>query len=173
MYSMYLINYKTSKELLHSQHINLIMDEAVVDSLNVSFFDTDNNGIPIVDREELKDNIIDEAAIGLMGNINDDTRNIIESRIMFVMYLDRDGYYCYRNGKWSDIIRYNSDVHTDVVNQISDCIEGMIGNEYKALIPYNDGENYKNTIDKYSCLVFYEQLSKYYCFSGARIQLIE
>ena len=39
MYSMYLINYTNSKELIHNQQINLIMDEVVVDSLNIAFYD--------------------------------------------------------------------------------------------------------------------------------------
>ena len=145
----------------------------VVDSLNIAFYDTDPEGIPVVDKYGLMDNIINEAAIGILGNIDDYTKSIIESRIMFLIYLDRDGYYCYQNGKWTDKIKYNSDVHSMIVEQISMKINSMVGNRYKALIPYNEGEDYKNTIEKYSCLVFYEQLNKYYCFSGARIQLLD
>lgn len=173
MYSMYLINYTNSKELIHNQQINLIMDEVVVDSLNIAFYDTDSEGIPVVDRDELMNNIINEASIGILGNIDEYTKSIIESRIMFLIYMDRDGYYCYQNGNWTDKIKYNSDVHSMVVEQISMKINSMVGNRYKALIPYNGGEDYKNTIEKYSCLVFYEQLNKYYCFSGARIQLLD
>ena len=170
---MYLINYAASKELIHNQQINLIMDEVVVDSLNVSFYDTDNNGIPLVDKGELKENIVSEAAIGLFGSIDEASKSVIESRIMFLIYLDDDGYYCYRNGKWTDEIKYDSDIHSVVVEQVSNKINSIVGNKYKALIPYNDGEDYKNSIDKYSCLVFYEQFSKYYCFSGAKINLVE
>jgi len=171
MCSMYLINYAASKELIHNQQINLTMDEVVVDSLNVSFYDTDSNGIPLVDKEELKENIINEAAICLLGSIDESSKNIIESRIMFLLYLDSDGYYCYRNGKWTDEIKYDSDIHAVVVEQVSQKINSIVGNKYKTLIPYNDGEDYKNSIDKYSCLVFYEQQNKYYCFSGATIIL--
>lgn len=173
MYSMYIINYTNSKELIHNQQINLIMDEVVVDSLNIAFYDTDSEGIPVVDRDELMNNIINEASIGILGNIDEYTKSIIESRIMFLVYMDRDGYYCYQNGNWTAKIKYNSDVHSMVVEQISMKINSMVGNRYKALIPYNGGEDYKNTIEKYSCLVFYEYLNKYYCFSGARIQLLD
>lgn len=170
---MYLINYAASKELIHNQQINLIMDEVVVDSLNISFYDTNNNGVPLVDKSELKENIINEAAIGLLGSIDESSKNVIESRIMFLIYLDEDGYYCYINGKWTKKIKYDSDIHAVVVDQVSQKINSIVGNKYKALIPYNEGEDYKNSIDKYSCLVFYKQLNKYYCFSGAKINLLE
>lgn len=160
-----------SKELIYNQQINLIMDEAVLDSLNIAFCDTDKEGLPIVDMDALKDNIINESAIGLLGSIDNETRTLIESRIMFVIYMDKDGYYYYKNGKWSKKIKYISERHEIVIEQISMEIDKIIGKKYRTLIPYNEGEDYKNSIDKYSCLVFYEQLDRYYCFSGARIQL--
>ena len=173
IYNMYLVNYVTSKELIHNQQLNLIMDEVVVDSLNVAFYDTSKAGEPMVDKEELKDNILSEAAIGLLGSVDAEAKKIIDSRILFVIYMDRQGYYCYSDGKWNDMVNYSSDIHEEIVHQITSKIDDMFENRYKTLIPYNNGEDYKNSIYKYSCLVFYEQFNKYYCFSGAKINLLD
>lgn len=173
MYTMEVNNYNIKTRLISNQEINLIMDESIVDSLDTAFGEVDSEGNPVVELNKLSGSLLSFMSLGLSGNDNAQIRQIIEGRIMFIIYTGENGFYCYKEGKWSDIILYNEESHESQIIQIESYIDNIMNKKYISMIPYNDGEDYKNSIHKYSAIAFYESVDGKYCFSGAKIQLNE
>lgn len=88
-----------------------------------------------------------------------------------MIYMDEAGFYCYKDGKWGALTPYDGSTHGNMVKQITEYIDDLISDAFTSYIPYNDGDDYVNSIYKYSFLTFYSTVYEEYCFSGAQIKL--
>lgn len=158
---IHLDNRISSKQTIYNEQINRIMDRVVTDALYLSY-DED------IHLDDLARNINELSSRAIYGTKSQ--TDLVKGKIMFIIYTQGDGFYVFREGEWSQKIPYEYDEHTKKVIQISKYIDSLIDKYgYKTLIPYNDGEDYKNTIHKECVLTFFKQAGGYYCFSGARV----
>ena len=168
---MQLGNLSDRNKLLHTEQINLIVDEAVEDSLlmAVQKDTTESDEKPRVDLEFLQNKLVEYISLGLSGMSNSNVLDVIRGRVRFIIYMDDEGFYCFRSGEWSEKIKYNSLEHSGIVFQIENYVEELMGDKYKILIPQNEGDDYRNSIYPYSLIAFYEEPGGFYCLGGATV----
>lgn len=143
-------------DMLYANTLNNIMyndciDEVVVDSLKMSFYMVDEEGLPVIDKQLLIECYKSELSIlfsdsNVMKEMYDDSTVLILN--------EKDGYYVYCNSMWSDKYLYGNEyTHEDKVYEIENTLLSQYG--INLLLPSNDGEKFKNTIGEYALLAIY------------------
>ncbi len=170
---------RLAEETLNSTLIlNNNMDEIVVDGLRQGFTGVDKNDKKRVDLYAASERIFEEMSILFYGS--KDMKTLVYEYVKAFIYVEEDGYFLYEKGKWSDKIAFEEGMeHSMKVEVISDIISNRT-NEVP-LISYNDGENYKNTIDDNTLIIAYcgynfmtgKFVYKNSYLSAATIKLIE
>lgn len=132
--------------------LNNNMDEIVVDGLNAGFIGIEKDNGKKVNLDMVASQIFQEMSILFFGK--NDMRNMVEKYVKTMIYIDDDGYFLYKDGKWLEKqeFAYNMS-HSDKIEEISIIIEEAT--KEVALLAYNDGESYKNTIDDNTLIIVY------------------
>lgn len=149
---------------------NVIMDNAVENSLRAAYESIDSSGRPEVNLIKASDYLTNELSVMLDGDKM--LREYYHDRVKLIIYTDYKGYYCYDSSRcWSGCIEYSYKEKTNHSDRINELL-CFIKEEYniELSVPYNDGESYENTIDDYSLIAVYEGYDGIYCFSGAKIK---
>ncbi len=141
-----------NKALTSQILLNKNMDEIIVDGLNAGFTGVDENDNLNVDLEAASSRIFEELSILFYGK--NDMTAMAKKYVKCLIYVDENGYFTYDAGCWSDKMAFSHDAtHSDKVEIVSKLIEEST--DAVSLISYNDGENYKNTIDDNTMIIVY------------------
>lgn len=128
--------------------LNKNMDEIVVDGLSAGI----DNGQVEVDLEAVSNRIFEEISLLFYGKNN--MEELVLKYAKGLIYVAEDGYYVYDKGKWLDKVEFDENLsHSERVEVVSKLIEEKTGEI--SLLPYNDGESYKNTIDDNTLIIVY------------------
>lgn len=132
--------------------LNKNMDEIVVDGLSAGFEGEDANGHVKVNLEAASNRISEELSLLFYGK--NDMKDLAWKYVKGLIYVAEDGYYVYDKGKWLDKVGFEEKLsHSERVELVSKIIEERTGEI--SLLSYNDGENYKNTIDDNTLIIVY------------------
>lgn len=148
---------------------NVIMDNAAEDALRAAYENVGGDGNPIVNLNTASEYFAGEAAVMLSGDKK--LGDYYYDRLPVMIYTDREGFFCYRGAEgWSSIHPYGEGEYTEHSAKINTLLE-FIRDTYgiELAIPYNDGEDFENTVNDYSLLVIYRGYDGMYCFSAAEI----
>lgn len=163
----------TYNKMYINNRYNVIMDNGVENALRASYESVDNSGNPVVNLDTASDYLLDEVSVMFDGN------KILEDyyydRIALIIYTDDRGYYQYDKVRgWSGVKLYSDGSDTSHQDKISELLT-FVEKEYNIIlsVPYNDGENYENSIDDYSLIAIYEGYDGIYCFSAAKISEVK
>lgn len=141
---------------------NNVMDGIVEDALRTGLCKVDKDGKPIVDLKEVVRCYQAEKKL-----YRDKEHHIL-------IYVEEEGFYIwdsYIPDKWSDMVTFSEGMSTSHANMVKELALYMEENySIRLSIPFNDGESFANTVEKYSLLSFSIDVSSgIRCFSGARI----
>jgi len=131
--------------------LNNNMDEIVVDGLNAGFLGLKENGEYEVDLKIMSNTIFEEMSLLFYESI--DMKSLVWEYINVLLYVEDDGYYTFADGVWSEKEYFETESHSEKVEIISNIIDESTKGMY--LPAYNDGENYKNTIDDNTLIIVY------------------
>ena len=157
----------TKSDVIHNRTIhrvmyNNVMDTLTEDSLVAGFTGVDEMGRPKVKLEKIA--ALFSSQTNMYGK---DTKHIIA-------YVDFDGMYLctsYEGYLWGEKIYFTNEgdiPHEEKVLEVVTIVKDKYGIDLS--LPYNDGENWSNTIEEYTLFsISYDRVLGLYCFSGAKI----
>lgn len=142
--------------LMTQVQLNNNIDGAVMDGLNAGFIGVSADSSKTVNLDNVSNYIFEEMSVMLYGRTG--MGDMLENYVKVMLYMERDGYYMYDSGSWSDKILYANKEHELMVEEILTVIREKTGSE--ALVPYNYGENYRNTFSENSLILVYSANNK-------------
>lgn len=141
---------------------NNVMDGIVEDALRAGLCQVDQDGKPVVDLQEIVQCYVAEEKL-----YKDSDHHIL-------IYVEEKGFFIWDNhisDKWSDMIVFSdgeNTSHTNMVKELATYVEANYS--IRLSIPFNDGESLVNTVEKYSLLsIFIDVSNGISCFGGAKI----
>ena len=147
--------------------VNHVMDEIVRDSLEAGYRGTDDDGIPIIERDALIQAFQEECARLLEGHKYE---TYIPSFVKKIILIESDHYFVYEQGVWSQAILFDDMTHEERVRWISKSLEKSLYQQkekrYRIQIPLNHGEWDSQTLKEYGILVLCED--NIFQFQGER-----
>lgn len=149
------------------EEMNNLSDNVVVDSLKKAYKGVDNNLNPIIDKNILISYFLEEISYLFFLNDNYKEANNLEKYIDKIIYIEGNGYYVYKDSKWSIKIPFEDTKHVGKVAKIIRSLENEFenkidGNRLKVLFPLNSGEAYSQTLSDYGFVVlFNNNIGKY------------
>ncbi len=155
-YMSYNIGNRVSESVIFTTaELNKVMDEIVVDAMEEGYGGVDGNLFPRIDRDKMIREFMRESSLLLEET---EIREYIPSYVKKIIYVEKNGYFVYSEGRWSSKILFETEEHEEKVKVIVRSLSKAVNNgteseKYKINIPANSGESYSQTISEYSFLV--------------------
>ena len=161
-YMSYNIGNRVSESVIFTTaELNKIMDEIVVDAMEEGYGGIDGNLFPRIDKDKMIREFMRESSLLLEET---EIRQYIPSIVKKIIYVEKNGYFVYSEGRWSSKILFETEEHEEKVKIIVRSLSRAVNNgtesgKYKINIPANSGESYSQTISEYSFLVLCEDFT--------------
>lgn len=162
IYLSYSIGNRVSEAVIFtSAELNKIMDEIVVDAMEEGYGGVDQDLFPQIDKDRMILEFMKESSILLAEA---EIGQYIPPFVKKIIYVERNGYFVYSEGRWSSKILFKTEKQEEKVKVIVRSLSGAVNDktgaeEYKINIPANNGESYSQTISEYSFLVLCEDVT--------------
>lgn len=160
---------------------NDILDEALIETLDVVLKEEVD-----INMENIKNNDVLDEYVRQLERINKKTQNgDYKDNVLFFLIIRNNRYSVYYNDKWvdekiSEKDNYEADknsyLHEMLIDKILDHMnKALINNEgikkdYKAILPYNQGEDWYNTLKQSSLFVIFKDDS--YTYNGKTFEIL-
>ncbi|MCI8669124.1 MAG: hypothetical protein HFI34_06335 [Lachnospiraceae bacterium] len=161
-YLSYSIGNRASESVIFTTaELNKIMDEIVVDAMKEGYGGVDGNLFPLIDKDKMILEFMKESSLLLEEA---EIRQYIPLFVKKIIYVERNGYFVYSEGRWSSKILFETEEHEEKVKVIVRSLSRAVNNKtdsekYKINIPANSGESYSQTISEYSFLILCEDVT--------------
>ncbi len=155
-----------SYEIIRHDRIDELLDEVVTDALIRCFDDVDNEGLPIIDENNVVDEIVDEMSFIMYGDCLDNNIIYLKNKLRLVMVREGDNVYVYECGKKTQELVLTGSID-DKRKRVIELIEDVTGSN--VYLPYNGGEEYAQALETYSLTIMFKVGDKY-TFSSAAIK---
>ncbi len=161
-YLSYNIGNRVSESVIFTAtELNKVMDEIVVDAMEEGSGGVDGNLFPRIDKDKMIREFMRETSLLLEET---EIRQYIPLFVKKIIYVEKNGYYVYSEGRWSSKILFETEEHEEkvkvIVRSLSRAVNmGTETEKYRINIPAESGEAYSQTISEYSFLVLCEDVA--------------
>lgn len=163
-YLTYVIGDQVAYHSMYSATLlNHVMDEIVQEALEAGYQGVDENGEPILNKEQVIQSFLETCGMVLEGRSD---IQYYPAFIKKIILIESDHYFVYDKGNWSQAIVFEDMRHEERVQWITKSLEKSLQVDnsllqkkkvrYRIALPCNQGEYDSQTLQEYAMLVLCE-----------------